>query len=108
MNHLFLRSSPGLDSFPGDFRRGSEVDDEVHAEVDLRTRGQELEPLAEDPEFGVGQLAAAMKVLDEAVPRAVQTSFHHLKTFKHLKSTLLKSNSTLFIIKKTSLAITFL
>ena len=78
VNHLFFRSGSGLDSFPGDFRGGPEVDDEVDAEVDLRTGGQELEPLAENSEFRVGKLSAAMEVLDEAVPRAVQTSLHHL------------------------------
>ena len=77
--YLFLRSCSGLDSLPGNFGGRPQVDDQIDAEVNLGTRGQELEPLAEDTVGGLGQLVAAVQVLHEAEPRAVEASLHHLK-----------------------------
>lgn len=79
--HLLFISSSRLHSFPGDFRRRPEVDDEVNPEVDLWRGRQELEPFAEDAVLGRSKHSAEPKVLDEAMPSAVQTSLHDLKNF---------------------------
>jgi hypothetical protein len=47
--------------------------------ITLAPGGQKLEPLAEDAVGRLGQLAAAVQVLDEAEPSAVKTSLHHLR-----------------------------
>ena len=81
--YLLFTSSSRFDSFPSDFRRRPEVNGKVNPEVDLWRGRQELEPFAEDAVLGGSQHFAFPKVLDEAMPGAVQTSLHDLKHFRN-------------------------
>lgn len=77
-NEVFFGAFPLFDPLKCNFWISSEINDEVHLEVESWTSNQVIEPFRQNRVLGVRHLALGVQVLDEAIASAVGRG-----TFKH-------------------------